>query len=147
MLFGLWSVAKTIGLFLLQNQGLTLELEVTAQGDEQLSLAGVVVGVLFIVTDLALRLYVGRSAIAMSRGRKRSPLFIVLAILMVLASILTVTVLIAAIVVFHDQIPVEDIGIGKGLSTLVIEITSLVMMIELIYCSVRLRRLTGNGAY
>lgn len=129
--FCVWSMIKT-SLFLF----LTEDTEVYRlfKIDEQVSLTllYVVVGVMFLV-DVAIRAYVGLSARAEARGKKKTPIYLVVAAF-------------AAVANASSGI-LTAIGSGVVLSTfdlvitVVIEITATAALVSVIYCSVRLRRL------
>lgn len=84
--FGLWSVIKAALYFIVQPLDIVSIMpteEVQALGDLKVLMNGVVLGMILFVLmlDLLLRIYIGRSAIAVGRGRKKKKtIYIILAV-------------------------------------------------------------------
>lgn len=117
VVFSSWSVFKSIGVTLLNP-------EETLQAMTAVSL----------VVDLLMRIYVGRSAIAVGNGEERGKTYIVFAILMVLGS-----VIILAFICF-GLVRLEAVRKANGIYTsMFIEITSTVLVVEMIIVAMKLR--------
>ena len=118
IVFSVWTVAKSAGTTLLNP-------------DESFQ-AGAVI---FLAADLLMRIYVGRSAIAVGNGQKRSGRYIRLAVLMLACSAFILTV--AGYIVIHPERGADTNGL---LTSVFIEITSAALVAEMIAVSVKLRR-------
>ena len=91
---------------------------------------------------LAIRAYVGLSAIAEGRGKRRKSAYIVLAIIMILAGIASF------IAGFFSASSPEQYGAlsrNQSFSALIIEATSMIMMIQMIVSAIKVRTLTRKG--
>ena len=132
ILFGVWSIVKAL-LYTVSDRAEFLE-EIYDNG---LGTAGVVFSIavvgLVLLADLGLRFYVGRSAIAEGRGHKKSALYLVLAGLMAGASVIMLLM-----VIFIPGDIAE--GILDRIVSVVVEGTSLVMVCEMIWAGICVRR-------
>ena len=127
IIFGLWSVLKTI-LLLFLKEGILKELP-----DD--TIVRVIVfaflgGVLLV--EFLIRLFVGLSARAEGFGKKKGYAYIVVAILMALASVASLVLL------FFDT---NDQPIGELIVSVIVEATSLVVTIELLVAAFTVKKL------
>lgn len=93
---------------------------------------------LIILISVIARVYVGRSAIAEGRGARRGNLYLFLAVIFIILSATTVG---ESIIVTDTT---ENLGVftpDQSLSTIIIELTSMVMMIEMVISAIRVRKL------
>lgn len=158
MLFGAWTLVKTIGIFLLGRSIITPELiEVFESNggmyEDKYYYIALLVAAAAVAIDQGFRVYVGMSAVSEGRGRHCTILYIVIACVFIWNSIWTIGGLcvefgngfIALVngktVELHHKIIGQDVS----LSSIVIELTSLIMLIELVYSSIRIRALTGRS--
>lgn len=118
IVFSVWSVAKSAGLTLFNP-------------DESFQVSLVI----FLAVELLIRVYVGRSAIAVGNGHKRSRLYIGLAVLMLAGSAFILTA--AGYIVLHPETRADTSGL---FTSVFIEITSAVLVVEMITVSAKLRR-------
>ena len=96
VLFSIWTVVKTMGtLFLLRKEtveGIRNMMEpVEGITDDAVFLLLIVMFVVFSAVLMGIRMYVGLSAIAVGRGRRRSLLFILIAVIMITGNTTTHT--------------------------------------------------------
>jgi hypothetical protein len=125
--FGLWSVLKTILLFVFREEALA------ALPDDVLTrvIFFVIVGVL-LLTDFAIRLFIGLSARAEGLGKKKGYAYLVFAVLLALASAASVAA------IFFDT---GTTSILEIIVSVIVEVTSLVAVIELIAAAIHVKRL------
>ena len=132
--FGVWSVIKTVLYVAFHTESVLGSLE----GDKYLILTFWVLlgGVLAI--GLALRLYIGLSAIAEGKGKKRKAGYIVLSLLM---SVLSFVLLAAGLLAqgFAG-------AAGNTAVTLMVEMTSDVLLLEMSISAIRVRRMKKSTA-
>ena len=98
-----------------------------------------------LLIDLWIRTYAGRSAIAISRGEKRGRGFTMCTVILILGSILIIVMWCRA---FYTGLRTTDQKMLKELtfSSLIVEITSLILLIEMLISANRVRKLYKNGA-
>ena len=129
--FGVWSVIKAV-----MDAAVNIETLLVTRSGERLSPAAFWIALAVIVAiELALRVYVGRSAIAEGRGVKKGALYIVLAILMGLISLLSVVVVPMAAGL--------DSSVLQTAAARVVELTSGVTILEMAVAAIRVKRTAG----
>jgi hypothetical protein len=95
--------------------------------------------VLFVLIDMLLRWKVGRKAMAVSRGEREPGVgFFILSTILLLMDL---SELIMGALSIAGIIP-SDEDITDQISTLLVDFTSVVMLIEMIYAAVMIRKLT-----
>ena len=130
--YGVWSVIKTV-LYTARDRGSVLA---PIEGDKtQLLIFWAALGVMLAV-ELALRLYVGRCAIAEGRGRKSRKAYIVLALLMAISSFAMLALLVYAQVRLNVYT-----GIENEVVAVIVELTSDVLLAELAIAALRVKHL------
>lgn len=132
--FGIWTLIRTVmsAIFFTDSYP-------TAPADEVMS-AGTF-WIVFCATtalDLGIRLYVGLSAIAEGREGKRRRGYVALAVLMALFSAALLAVGLYAVRLTEDM--------GSLLVMMIVEMTSLIVLAEMIVSAVRVRRLVRKLA-
>lgn len=133
MAFSAWDLAKVALFLALTDEGRLREL---ASIDDSVSMPALfaVVGVIVLV-DIAVRVYVGMSARAEGRGKKKGSLYLVVA---VLAGVVNAFSAITTALGENITLSVMDTVL-----TVVIEATALAAIVLVVCCAVRLRRLDG----
>ena len=134
MVFGVWSIVKTILYTTAQWSSITEEIVVP---EANATLAKMVYLVMIAVTmavEIAVRLYIGRSAIAEGRGERRRPGYVIVALLITVVG-LTLTVTAFAVPGIRVELNPEL------LASLFVEITSAVITFEMCWSAVRVRKL------
>lgn len=154
--FGVWSIIKTVGLFYFDKTRRLAVLKgaVEASGavwEDRYYTVAVILAVVILTWDLIFRSFIGWAAISAGKGKRRSILYIIIASLMVWSSIWTITGLSAdyvdLLVHITAQTPEESWN-EPTLSAIIIEITSLIMLVEMIHASIRVKKLTNeNGKH
>lgn len=153
IIFGVWSIVKTLGLFYFDRARRMAVLKgmIEAGGEtweDRYYLLAVVLTVIILMWDLAFRAFIGWAAISEGMGKRRSILYIIVACLMLLGSAGTITGLSSEYVRFLVQLTSETPEAttqDPSLSAVIIEITSLIMLVEMIHASIRVRKLTKES--
>lgn len=142
ILFGIWSIFKSIGVLFITKDELLEDVRNAIQTEsepisEGLALGIVVAGILIILAIIILiRIIIGLSAIKAGRNKKHGFIYIPLTILMILASWLQI---VRGLSLFLTAVEEEASG-DTSLMSVVIEITSMIMMIEMLVSAARLRK-------
>ena len=142
--FGIWSLIKSILYFVLVeplsdiiNENLDSIIDSNFEALAALALSILIVG-LFVLIDMLFRWKVGRRAMAISRGDKDPGVgfFILSAILLLMdlsELVLGVSSIVGAISSSEDMI--------DQISTLLVDFTSVVMLIEMLFAAIMIRKL------
>ena len=127
IIFGLWSVLKTI-LLLFMKEGILSEIpdDTFVRVMFFLILGGI------LLVDVLIRLYVGLSARAEGFGKKKGYGYVVIAILMALASLASL------VLIFFDS---NEQSIWELIVSVIVEATSLVVTIELLVAAFTVKKL------
>lgn len=147
IIFSIWTAVKMLGLlFLLRNETVDALLKKTGPieglSDKSLFWMVVVINIIVIVLLSGVRVYVGLSAIAVGRGKRRGWLYILAAVVMIIGNIL------AFFTGFFFAVEREQLGAfasDQSLSTFIIDTTSLIMLTQMVISAVKVRKLTGTG--
>lgn len=147
--FGMWSIIKAALFFIIRPYDLEAMIgpdqfqaftDAGITGDA--AMGAVFMGGIFLalVFDLILRLYIGRSAITEARGKKNKTIFYV-----VLAILMAGTIVLNLIYGFSglDQ-PQDDAAmrsVDSVYASRVLDLTSLIALVEMINASIRVRKL------
>lgn len=140
--FGLWSIVKTAAYFVFDPANVQKAVQAfnIEESADYTSAIGpiVLVGIFFaLVFDLMLRVYVGRSAIRQARGRGNRIFSVIVAIILALLLINEMVYRIW-MMLMGESISTSLDGI---LVSWIIDMTSFLAMVEVIYSSIRLQRL------
>ena len=127
IIFGLWSVLKTI-LLLFMKEGILSEIPDDTFVHVMFFL--ILGGILLI--DVLIRLYVGLSARAEGFGKKKGYGYVVIAILMALASMTSL------VLIFFDT---NEQSLWELIVSVIVEATSLVVTIELLVAAFTVKKL------
>ena len=128
--FGTWSLVKT-ALFLVLFDGEELP-QLFFHGDATLVVTYVAIGILLCI-DLGVRAFVGLSARSEGRGAKKSPVYLVVAVIAAAvnaASAIAITLGMVVVLSVFDMVV-----------SIIVEATAIAALVTVVYCSVRLRRL------
>ena len=134
MAFGAWSIVKSILYTTAQWSSIKEEIVVPEANETIAKMVYIFMIAVTMVVEIAVRLYIGRSAIAEGRGERRRPGYVVVAFL-ITAIGLTLTV--TAIVVPGIRIELNL----EALMSLFVEITSAVITLEMCWSAIRVRKL------
>ena len=144
VLFGVWTAVKMLGsFFLLKEETVAAMRMLAGEGMDVLSDTAVfyitLAMVMFVMlVILAIRTYVGLSAISEGRGKKSRILYIPIAVIMIIFGLISF---------YINFTTVEDAGTYGALSQdtttsgLIIELTSVIMLTEMVVSAVRIKRL------
>ena len=127
IIFGLWSVLKTILLFFLKEGAFG---ELPDETVYRVILLAIIGGILLV--DMMVRLYVGLSARAEGFGKKKGYGYIVVGILMALLSLASL------VMIFFDA---SEKSITEMIVSFIVEATSLVVTIELLIAAFTVKKL------
>ena len=127
IIFGLWSVLKSI-LLLFMKEGILSEIpdDTFVRVMFFLILGGI------LLVDVLIRLYVGLSARAEGFGKKKGYGYVIIAILMALASLTSL------VLIFFDS---NEQSIWELIVSVIVEATSLVVTIELLVAAFTVKKL------
>ena len=132
--FGLWSTAKSVLYSMLQWNSITEEMTMDAEYSRAFAvIAYIIVMAIILGIDIMIRLYIGRSAVSESRGKKKSSAYIVLALTL---SALSLTLLIIATLISDKAASPVDYA-----KSIVVEATSVFTSLELCTSAIRIRKL------
>ena len=156
--FGVWSFVTTLGMTLItrpdnisgymsamQSGGV----EITDMSETAMFWTTVVISGILLIIDVSARLFVGFSAISVGRGTRHSRWYIVIALFSILGNGISVL-----IILYSFQLDTEDSVAALSnnsavsnntFSGVIIELTSTIMLIEMLAASVRVRKLNGQS--
>lgn len=146
IIFGVWDIAKSMlttvygSNLSVENEDVVAELETSlaSMGDdaEIVIVLFALVAMLVVLLGLAMRLYVGLSARAEARGKRKSWAYVIIAGLMATTSALLMAVGLA--------LSGSLANIASGIVTSLIELSSLLAYVDLIRSAVKVKRLVRN---
>ena len=134
MVFGVWSIVKTILYTTAQWNSITEEITVPEANGTLAKMVYLFMIAVILTVEIAIRLYIGRSAIAEGRGERRRPGYVVVAFL-ITAIGLTLTVTAFVVPGIRMELNLE------ALVSLFVEITSAVITLEMCWSAIRVRKL------
>ena len=143
ILFSVWTVVKTLGmLFLLKDESVAyvrkaLENNGIKISDQLIFYILLAMMLIAMLIFLAVRTYIGLSAISEGRGYRRRHGYLILAVLMILFN--AVAVVINFISVKSEE-SLWVFGNDTSLSAHINEFTSMAMLVELVFSAIRIRR-------
>jgi len=145
ILFSIWSAVKMLGmLFVLRKETVAALLDITGPiegiSDRAVFWITAVVVILIMAVILGFRVYVGLSAIAVGRGKRRSWLFILIALIMILSSF---TYFSNGLLTAEAPRQLGAFTRDQTISKLIIELTSVIMLTQMVISALRIRKLTG----
>ena len=127
-----WSLAKTTMFFMLFDEATQRELYKLSE-DIPMEVFYIVFAVLALI-DFMIRLYVGLSARAEGNGKRKGFVYLAVAVVLVIASVVYIILVFCGFASFPSEIDL--------IMTVVFEATSIATLILMIFCAIRLRRLT-----
>lgn len=138
IMFAVWSLLRTVMTFIIsRNTGIDMFLTTDAEGAPELDMLPVMIAIfIFIIAiELGIRLFVGLSARAEGKGRKKSMLYIIIACIMI-------PIYIAAIVFGIISATGGTMNVLDTVISLCVEVTSVLAYIELVVSGIKVKRLT-----
>ncbi len=136
--FGLWNLIKMHLIFLMGKNQLLNE---AAAADENLSPTLILIIAYFLslllsLIDILVRLHIGRSAIKQSKGEPSSCLGACIFLLIMYVFLIALGII---------DLRVSDWNILDQIVSLIVDITSFIMLFELTFASIKLRKLINAG--
>ena len=151
--FGVWTIIKSAFYLLLQPFDIEIfippeqlaEMEAEMGPNVDILTSGVIVGAIFFILflDLLLRFYIGKSAYADGRARKRKRvIYVIVAIIMAVAFANGIWATVSHLFIGEPTEQSEGVEYMRGVFTSVLlDMTSLLALIELIVSAIQVRRL------
>lgn len=130
--FGVWSILKAI-IVLILSKGTFNGQETEGIDPAILSAFSWVILLVVAVIDLSIRFFVGLSARAEGRGKKKSVVYLVFTVILILGSLYNLY----ALATQYIQIDLID-----GVVSLLVELTSLFALLELFINAIKVKRLS-----
>lgn len=136
ILFGVWNILKFLMMYFFAGDMLTDTIVAYTPEIETefirnvVSIAFIVIALIYIAFDFLLRVYVGRCAKAAGRGEKTKKTYIVIASLMLVISLVSD--------IFGLFSITEGISVTDTIVSIVVDLTSCYILADLIWASVRL---------
>ena len=149
ILFSIWTAAKMLGLLFMLRKETVAALrtafdQYAVLSDRAIFWTVAVVIIIFMALFLAVRAYVGLSAISEGRGRRHGRAYLLFAVIMIIVNISSFcTNLLTA------EAP-EQLGAltrDQSVSALIIEATSIIMMTQMVVSAIKIRKLTGTAKH
>ena len=134
MAFGAWSIVRTILYTTLQWNSIIENMVEQELSAKTAGIMYVIVSVMIMAVEIAIRLYIGRSAIAEGKGKRKRPGYIVVAFLIALMNLglmFSFFMLLGA----RTEISLD------ALVTMFVELTSTVILLEMCQSAIRVRKL------
>ena len=151
--FGVWTIIKSAFYLLLQPFDIEIfippeqlaEMEAEMGPNVDILTSGVIVGAIFFILflDLLLRFYIGKSAYADGRARKRKRvIYVIVAIIMAVAFANGIWATVSNLFIGEPTEQSEGVEYMRGvLTSVLLDMTSLLALIELIVSAIQVRRL------
>ena len=151
--FGVWTIIKSAFYLLLQPFDIEIfippeqlaEMEAEMGPNVDILTSGVIVGAIFFILflDLLLRFYIGKSAYADGRARKRKRvIYVIVAIIMAVAFANGIWATVSNLLIGEPTEQSEGVEYMRGvLTSVLLDMTSLLALIELIVSAIQVRRL------
>ena len=145
ILFSVWTVVKTLGTLILLKDEAVAVVRKTADengiiiSDQHLFYIVLAVTLIALLLFLAVRTYIGLAAISEGRGIRRRMGYLILAVIMI---IFNITAVIINFVSVKSQDSIDSLAVfsnDTSLSAHIIEITSIIMLVELVFSAIRIR--------
>ena len=142
ILFSVWTVVKTLSSFVLLKDEVIVSIRNTADevgfilSEQQLFYIVLVIMLIFLILFLAVRTYIGRAAISEGRGVRRRKGYLILATIMIIINTAAVA---ANYLLPESHEYLGEFSTNNSLPALIIEVTSLIMMAEMVFAALRLR--------
>ena len=143
ILFSIWTVVKTLSLvFMLKDESIAIARKAADKigisiSDQHLYYIVLAVMLIIMFLFLAVRTYIGRAAISEGRGVRRRKGYLILAVILIIINTVAVT---ANYLLPESQEYLGELSTNNSMPALLIEVTSMIMMVELVFAAVRLRR-------
>lgn len=144
ILFGIWTALKMIGsLFMLKKETVEAMRKLAAGGFDQNTdqqVFAVTLGIALFATLilLFLRTFIGLSALAEGRGQRKNRSYLLVAVLMIIATVLSFGFNFFSVT---GEKAYGALTPDTSFSGMIIELTSFIMLIEMVISAIRIRKL------
>ncbi len=129
--FGVWGIVKLIAQFIVGEELFSAE-DVETLGPVGMFIT-VAILIYLLTLEVLIRVYIGISAGKEGRGRKTGPAYLVITAILILSSVFSIWFVL-------DTLASIGGGLFETVTSLFLEITSLVISIELFVAGIRVRR-------
>ena len=142
MIFSVWSAIKILGTMIVRKDGVLGFIQSTMAENQVISdyfvyVAFIIIFGIFLAFGVAVQLFVGFSAVSEGRRRTAGRLYPVLTVILIIANTMSaVNVVQGLLLGQQDEVVMQDVS----LASVVIEVTSLIMLIEMFASTIKLRR-------
>ena len=148
IMFGAWAAVKVFSMILLRTDKTVAEMkellfyEVEDITDREVIVGIVFLAALYVLIELGIRVFVGMSAIAEGRGIRSGRLYIVFMFMLIFAALLAVLFDVAIIInnLVGGGTAEGELTRRSAGTSFVIDLTSLVMMIEMMAAAFRIKK-------
>ena len=134
MAFGAWSIVRTILYTTLQWNSIIENMVEQELSAKTAGIMYIIVSVMIMAVEIAIRLYIGRSAIAEGKGERKRSGYIVVAFLIAL---LNLSLMFSFFMLLGTR---TEISLD-ALVTMFVELTSTVILLEMCQSAIRVRKL------
>ena len=142
ILFSVWTVVKTLGsLFLLRDELVaflrkTIDESGLAIPDQYIFYIELAMVLIIMALFLVFRTFIGLSAVAEGRGFRRNNGYLILAVLLIIFNVAVMAVNFFSV---HSGEAPLALSNGNSLPAQIIELTSIIMLFELVFSAIRIR--------
>lgn len=146
ILFSVWTVVKTLGsLFIRREEAVAIARRTADEvgvviSDQNLFYIMIAVLLTTMLLFLGIRTYIGRAAISEGRGFRRSNGYLILAVILIIINTAAVIIMFIST---KSQEYLWMFSSDTSLSTLIIELTSIIMLAEMVFAAAKLRKARG----
>ncbi|MBQ6365982.1 MAG: hypothetical protein IJI61_06155 [Oscillospiraceae bacterium] len=138
--FGIWSIIKTILLYTSALNSFLAEIPDSEFSENTLRAVFLFLQVFILAIDIGIRLYIARSSIDEGRGKKKRVGYIVLGFLIAAFNMLGMAAM-AVITVSGGKM--AEVSISNIIISLIVEISSISVMLEMCVSGIRVKKLRG----
>ena len=149
VMFSVWTALKSIGLVLFNRGKILLQLR-EMMGDSSHSLTdgiiltALIIGVvIYVGLSTGLRAFIGASAIGVGKNKRRHAVYIPLTIILIFNSVFSILDMLDALI---RGIPSDSLMGNASLAAVIIELTSMIMMIQMVSAAVKVRKIKRQAA-
>ena len=146
ILFSVWTVVKTLGsLFMRREETIAIARRAADEigvviSDQNLFYIMLAILLITMLLFLGIRTYIGRAAISEGRGFQRSKGYLILAVILIIINTAAVVIMLISA---KSQEYLRMFSSDMSLSTLIIELTSIIMLAEMVFAAAKLRKVRG----
>ena len=152
MMFGVWTAVKSFSIVFLRKEETVQDFLASSSGEgmeltpTQAFIAVLVMTAAYVAVELAVRVFIGKSAVAEGRGLKTGRAYIIWTYILMFFTLLAILLEIAvtAFITAADlgflDFDTGDATQGNAITAMIIDTTSMIMMIQMLISAGRVRR-------